>query len=170
MNKYGKYDDEQFVVYNGYKVKIPISYGGEVAIYLGFLLELGSNLNLHLLSFFITRSYQEEFPVIETSHIKLQEFFNETEENIKHALVSLQNLNLISFSKDIDSNIIINLNKRNILKLQENHINYSYAEEDKVINNHYKELIIDEKAYCPHCYEEIDVGDLETMLNYVLKK
>ena len=148
-----------FVAYNGFKVKFSKDRGHNY-IYLGALLELGSNINLHLLSYIVTVAFQEEFPSVKSSYIKLQEFFNETEENIKQALVSLQNLKLITFSEGDACNIVINLNKDNILKLEEKHSNYSHLEEDIAINNHYKERII-KTLSCPHCFEELSKQDIE---------
>lgn len=148
-----------FVVYNGFKVKF-CGDGSDNFIYLGALLDLGSNINLHLLSYIVTLAFQEEFPSVKSSYIKLQEFFNETEENIKQALISLQNLNLITFSQDDAYNIVINLNKKNILKLEEKCSNYSHLEEDIAINNHYKERII-KTLSCPHCFEELSKEDIE---------
>ena len=131
------------------------------------MLELGSNLNSHLLSFFISNAYQEEFPVIKSSYIKLQEFFYEIEDNIKHALISLQNLNLITFSEENNGDLVINLNKNNILKLEEKHSKYSWLETDLKINNHYKERIITKTPACPNCCKEFSKQDIESMLeNY----
>jgi hypothetical protein len=155
-----------FFIYNGFKVKF-WDGGNDNFIYLGTLLELGSNLNSHLLSFFISNAYQEEFPVIKSSYIKLQDFFNETEENIKHALISLQNLNLITFSEENNGGLVINLNKDNILKLEKKHSKYSWLEEDLKINNHYKERIITKTPACPNCCKEFSKQDIESMLeNY----
>lgn len=153
-----------FVVYNGFKVKF-WDDGNDNLIYLGALLELGSNLNLHLLSYFCCNAYQEKFPVIKNSYIKLQEFFNETEENIRYALVSLQNLNLITFSEENNGDIVINLNKDNILKLEKKHSKSSNLEEDFKINNHYKEHIIKDTPACPHCLKELSMDDIK----YILK-
>jgi len=154
-----------FVVYNGFRVKLSLG-GNDNFIQLGALLELGSNINLHLLSYIVTCAPYEEFPVIKSSYIKLQEFFNETEENIKQSLVSLQNLNLITFFEENNGDLVINLNKNNILKLEEKHSKYSHLEEDIKINNHYKEHIIDTPA-CPHCFKELSYQDIKYMLkNY----
>jgi len=161
LNNYGSYfdKDDTFVIYNGFKVKLS-GDGSDNFIYLGALLDLGSNINLHLLSYIVTLAPKEEFPSVKSSYIKLQEFFNETEESIRHALVSLQNLKLITFSEDEACNIVINLNKDNILKLEEKHSNYSHLEEDIAINNHYKERIIKTPS-CPHCFEELSKQDIE---------
>jgi len=150
------HDDERFCTYNGYKVK-PLSnnYGFYFYIHLGLLIELGSNLNLHLLSYFLRIENEEEYLTIKTSYIKLQEFFNETEGNIKHALVSLQNLNLITFFKENNGDLIINLNKDNILKLEKKHTNYSDLEEDFAINDYYGMALIEPQ--CPHCFEKLDI-------------
>ena len=166
MGASGIHDEEDFVVYNGFKVKFSYD-GNDNFIYLGALLELGGNLNSHLLSYIITLAPYEEFPSIKNSYIKLQKFFNETEKNIKHALVSLQNLNLITFSENNNSDLVINLNKDNIVKLQEKHNNYSRLEEDFKINEHYKERIITKTPSCPNCCKEFSKQDIESMLeNY----
>jgi hypothetical protein len=155
-----------FVVYNGFKVKF-WDGGNDNLIYLGALLELGSNLNLHLLSYIVTNAPYKKFPSIKNSYIKLQEFFNETEENIKHALVSLQNLNLITFSEENNGDLIIKLNKDNILKLEKKHSKYSNLEEDIKINNHYKERIIPTTPACPHCLKELNMDNIKSILkNY----
>lgn len=154
-----------FVAYNGFRVKFS-NGGNDNFIQLGALLELGSNINLHLLSYIVTWAPYEEFPSLKNSYIKLQEFFNETEKNLRHALVSLQNLNLITFFEENNGDLVINLNKDNILKLEEKHSNYSHLEEDIAINKHYKEHIIDTPA-CPHCFKELSYQDIKYMLkNY----
>jgi hypothetical protein len=164
MDLYGIRDNNGCVIYNGYKIEVIEKYGDDVnLIFLGLLLELGSNLNLHLLSYFCCNTYQDNLR-LKTSYVKLQEFFNETEENIKHALVSLQNLNLITFSENNNSDLIINLNKDNILKLEKKHSDYSPLKEDMVINEHYR--ITFKKLTCPHCSEEIEDSELELMLQY----
>jgi hypothetical protein len=158
----GIHDEEDFAIYNGYKVKM--LHDGGILIYLGALLELGSNLNLHLLSYLTNRAYQEEFPVVKKSCIKLQEFFNETEENIRHALISLKNLNLITFSEENNGDLVINLNKDNILKLDKKHANYSYLTRDFLINKHYKEYAT--SMSCPHCLEGMDEKYIQQLLKY----
>jgi hypothetical protein len=163
MKYMGMIDDKGFCVYNGYKVK-PLS--GGFYIYLGHLIELGSNLNLHLLSYFFIKENKKEYLTIKTSCIELQKFFNETEENIRHALVSLQNLNLITFSEDNSNDIVINLNKGNILKLDKKHSHYSFLEEEIAINNYYKEHII-KLPSCPHCFEKFSYDELKLIIkNY----
>jgi hypothetical protein len=152
MNYRGMHNDEGFCIYNGYKVK-PLSYG--FYIYLGHLIELGSNLSLHLLSYFFSRENKKEYLILKSSYTKLKKIFNEIEENIKNALVSLQNLNLITFSEENNGNLVVNLNKDNILKLDEKHSNYSDLEEDFAINNYYGMALIEPE--CPHCFEKLDI-------------
>lgn len=161
MDIYGIHNNNGYVIYNGYKIKV--EEPGDNLIFLGLLLELGSNLNLHLLSYFCCNAYQDNLR-LKTSYIKLQEFFNETEENIKHALVSLQNLNLITFSEVNDGDLVINLNKDNILKLDKKHSYSSPLKEAMVINEHYG--ITFKKLTCPHCSEEIEDSELALMLQY----
>lgn len=166
MDWMGKEDKEGFVIYNGYKVKISDRDYVANIIPLGLLIGLGANLNSHLLSLFVSDAYQEEFPVIKSSYIKLQEFFNETEENIKQALISLQNLNLISFSKENNGDLVINLNKDNIVKLEKKYSNYSHLEQDIAINNHCKERLT-RIPICSHCLKELSVEDIEYIVqNY----
>ena len=43
---------------------------------------------------------RQDIVQLRSQYGNLQEFFNETEENIRKALVSLQNINLITFSKE----------------------------------------------------------------------
>ncbi len=162
MNQGGRCDDEGFVVYNGYKIK-PLP--DLIPLFLSFLLELGSNINSHLLSYIVILTPHEEFSSFKESCIKLQEFFNETEENIRHALVSLQNLNLITFSEENNGDLVINLNKDNILKLDNKYCNYSVLEDDIKINNYYKERIIIDIPSCPHCFKELNMDDIK----YILK-
>jgi len=150
MNDNGMYDNKGFCRYNGYKLKRSSLYN--FFIHLGHLIELGSSLNLHLLSYFFS---EEECLTIKTSYIKLQEFFNEIEENIRNALVSLQNLNLITFFKENNGDLIINLNKDNILKLEKKHTNYSDLEENFAINDYYGVALIEPE--CPHCFEKLDI-------------
>jgi hypothetical protein len=166
MDWMGETDKEDFVIYNGYKVKILGRDFAENIIFVGLLIGLGANLNSHLLCFFVTNAYQEEFPVIKSSYIELQEFFNETEENIKHALVSLQNLNLITFSEENNGDIVINLNRNNIVKLDEKYNNYSKIEKDIAINNHCKERLT-KIPLCSHCLKELSAQDIEYIVeNY----
>lgn len=162
MGASGIHDEEDFAIYNGYKVKM--LHDGGIPIYLGVLLELGSNINSHLLSYLTAGAYQEEFPSIKSSYIKLQEFFNETEENVKQALILLQNLNLITFFEVIDGDLVINLNKDNILKLDKKHANYSYLTEDFLINKHYKEYAT--SMSCPHCLQGMDEKYIQQILEY----
>lgn len=164
MDFYAVRDNNGCVMYNGYKIKVIEEFGDNInLIFLGLLLELGSNLNLHLLSYFCCNTYQDNL-YCKTSYVKLQEFFNETEENIRNALVSLQNINLISFSEENNSDLVINLNKNNILKLEKKHSDYSSLKEDMVINEHYG--ITFKKLSCPRCSEEIEDSDFELMLQY----
>ena len=63
--------------------------------------------------------------------------------------------------------IVIFLNKNNILKLEKKHSKYSWLEEDLKINNHYKERIITKTPSCPNCCKEFSKQDIESMLeNY----
>jgi len=160
MDWHGNNDKDGFVIYNGYKVKL-LDEG--MPINIDFLLKLGSNLDSHLLFFFISRAYKEEFPSVKSSYTELKEFFNEIDDHIKHALVSLQNLNLITFSKKNNNDIVIHLNKNNILKIENN---YSNLEQDIAINNHYKERIV-EIPTCSHCLKELSYQDIKYIIeNY----
>lgn len=144
------------VRYNGYEVIIP-SYVDSFCIYIpmSFIVNLGSNINPHLLAYCITKGCNQDKLKTTIFLNDAMMFFNESLENITSGLKQLQSFQLIDYQECNSNKITITINRKKLISLDKDFANLSYTRQHLIINRLYDCLIFDEFE-CPHCYEKIN--------------